>query len=341
MGSVLRSTSILPAVKRKYPSSHITWVTQKAAAALLQENPFVDRVLSTELDDVLALSTLSFDIALNLDKSLKSVGILRKTDFDILYGFTADANGAIVPATAAAEELWHIGLDDERKFFINQKAETQLLVEALELGSFARDGYVLRLNAEEKRQSTERKMQWAPGGEMIVGINTGCSGVLPHKMLSIGNHRALLQLLREIPDIRLVLLGGGETDAIRNQRIGYGLPVVQSNCQGGLRDGLVSVAACDVVISGDSLGMHMAIALRKWVVAWFGPTCAQEIDLYDWGVKVASHASCSPCWKRHCTKNPMCYDLVDLRQIVDGVRKGLDSMRTSLPPPAASITMSR
>ena len=43
--------------------------------------------------------------------------------------------------------------------------------------------------------------------------------------------------------------------------------------------------ACDIVVSGDSLGMHMAIGLKKWVVAWFGPTCHQEIDLYDRGAK--------------------------------------------------------
>ena len=34
--------------------------------------------------------------------------------------------------------------------------------------------------------------------------------------------------------------------------------------------------------------MHMAIALRKHAVAWFGPTSAPEIDLYNRGVKLVS-----------------------------------------------------
>ena len=50
---------------------------------------------------------------------------------------------------------------------------------------------------------------------------------------------------------------------------------------------------CDVVISGDSLGMHMAIALSKHVVAWFGPTSPQEIDLYDRGVKLLADRLCT------------------------------------------------
>ena len=43
----------------------------------------------------------------------------------------------------------------------------------------------------------------------------------------------------------------------------------------------VTVAACDMVVSGDTLGMHMAIARGKFVVAWFGLSCAQEIDLFE------------------------------------------------------------
>ena len=76
---------------------------------------------------------------------------------------------------------------------------------------------------------------------------------------------------------------------------------------------MMSVAACDMVISGDSLGLHMGIAMKKWCVAWFGPTCDQEIELYDRGVKVLANAPCSPCWKRVCDRKPMCYDLVDLQ----------------------------
>ena len=41
----------------------------------------------------------------------------------------------------------------------------------------------------------------------------------------------------------------------------------------------------DVVVCSDTLGMHLAIALKKKIVVLFGPTCPQEIDLYGRGVK--------------------------------------------------------
>lgn len=334
LGAVLRSTSLLAAVRRKYPDAHVTWVTQKPADELLRHNPFIDRVLTTERDDLLALSALHFDVGLCVDKSLKASGVLARTRVDRVFGFVCDArSGAILPASPAAQELWELGLDDHRKFFVNQKPETRLTREALELPAAPRltgeaercDEYVVALNESEKRLAAERRRAWMGGARVLVGLNTGCSQTIPYKKLSIEGHRALIRALFHLPGVRVVLLGGRE-DEQRNQRIAHGLDVVRTPTQGGLRDGLVSVQACDIVVTGDSLGMHMAIATKKWVVAWFGPTCAAEIELYGRGVKIMSRAGCSPCWKRCCTNETMCYDLVATSDLVAGVMAGLDHL---------------
>ncbi|HVK60993.1 MAG TPA: glycosyltransferase family 9 protein [Bdellovibrionales bacterium] len=317
----MRSTALLPAIRRKFPNSHITWVTQKPADLLLKNNPLIDRVLTSSTDDLLQLSVLEFDIALVVDKGLKSAGVLKTTTVDMIYGFTVDSRtGAVLPATAAAEELWHIGLSDQKKFYENKKSEIQLAHEALELGPWLRDEYVLELTTDEKKESARRKRAWSPRGDLIVGLNTGCAAVIPYKKLTAETHRILAQRLLAL-GYKVVLLGGKE-DTTANERIAHGLEVVQSPTEHGLRDGMVSMNACDIVVSGDSLGMHMAIALKKWTVAWFGPTCAHEIELYDRGVHVLTAAPCSPCWKRSCNKNPMCYDQVSIDELIEGVRAG-------------------
>ncbi|MGE3975534.1 MAG: glycosyltransferase family 9 protein [Bdellovibrionales bacterium] len=321
----MRSTSLLSAIKRKYPSSHITWVTDKPAHHFFQNQTKVDRILTSTPEDLLVLSILEFDVAFCIDKSLKAAGILAQTQYDILYGYKADPTGAIVPATAAAEEYWQLGLDNHKKFYVNQKPETQLICEALEL-TYQRDPYDLVLSAAEQERSKQRRERWLGNSKAIVGINTGCSPVIKYKKMSVLGHRQLLSELMTISNISIVLLGGGEEDEHRNREIGYGFPVHQSPTLEGVRDGLVSVVACDVVITGDSLGMHMAIALKKWTVAWFGPTCAQEIDLYDRGEKVITTAPCNPCWKRSCQKKPMCYDLVPLPQMMESTLRGLEEI---------------
>jgi len=60
------------------------------------------------------------------------------------------------------------------------------------------------------------------------------------------------------------------------------------------------ISGCDTIITTDSLGMHLAIALKKRVIALFGNTSSEEIDLYGRGVKITEKLPCSPCYKKTC-----------------------------------------
>jgi heptosyltransferase-2 len=342
LGAVLRSTSLLAAIHRKYPGAHVTWVTKAPAQHLLQGLPQIDRILTLSADDLLKLRALEFDVALMIDKSLPACGVLAHTKARKVYGFVADRAGAIVPANFAAEELWELGLSDHKKFFVNQKSEQHLVHEALALGPYTRDEYQIALTLSERELARSRRGQWQAGRRPIIGINTGCSPALPHKKLSVDGHRRLIQEIRShegLKDCRIVLLGGPE-DTERNALIGNGLAVIQSPTEKGLRDGLASVEACDLVFTGDSLGMHMAIGLHKWVVAWFGPSCAQEIELYGRGEKILTKAPCSPCWKRVCEKPVMCYDQIDFSQAVVATAKGLNWLTSSSKPHSLATSFS-
>ena len=301
----------------------------------------IDRVMTTTADDMLQLSALEFDLAYVIDKGQKAAGVLKATKADMVYGFVVDARtGAVLPATDSARELWEIGLSDRKKFYENTKPETRLAHEALDLGPWLRDEYHVRLTSAERVEAGRRRIEWAGSRPFVVGINTGCSGIIQAKKLTVEAQREIVRRLSKLGGFRVVLLGGKE-DSLRNERIGAGLDVVQTPTDQGLRDGIISVAACDIVVSGDSLGLHLAIALQKWTVAWFGPTCAHEIDLYDRGVRVLTGASCSPCWKRNCDKSPMCYDLVSIDEIVTGVEAGARRIlaeRDSCPlPPTIAL----
>jgi len=341
MGAVVRSTSLLAAMKRKYPSSHITWVTEKPMHLLLADHPRIDRVLTTSNEDQLALRALEFDMAFVIDKSLTASGLLRLTKADLVYGFQADpATGAILPATAAAEELWQLGLSDHQKFFVNQKPETQLLVEALELGPHHRDEYDLPLAYRDREVTQRRQVNWRMQSDQpLIGFNTGCGPLMPAKKWTVEFHRLVLKHLLGLGYVNLVLLGGPE-DEERNRAIAQDLPVIQSPTRNGVRDGMQSIAACDIVVTGDSFGMHLAIAMRKFVIAWFGPSCAHEIDLFERGVALKAAVPCSPCWKRHCAKTQMCYDQVSVIEIELALEKGRDwwtQNSPQMPSPQAPL----
>lgn len=332
LGAVVRATSLLAAIKRKFPSSHLTWITDAPAHHLLRNHPRIDRVFTTSQEDCLQLRALEFDISFVIDKSLKAAGLQQLAKAEYTYGFKVDSRtGAILPATEAATELWELGLNDHRKFFVNKKPETQLLNEALELGPSQRDEYDLPLTGAEQAQAVARRQAWIKNAEQpLIGLNTGCSHVIAAKKWTVEYQRRVITALSNYGYSNIVLLGGPE-DTSRNAQIAKDLPVSSSSTDQGLRDGLISVEACDVVVTGDSLGMHLAIARKKYVIAWFGPTCAHEIDLYDRGEFLLSRAQtkdtseeppCGPCWKRSCDKPLMCYDRIAINDVLLAVQKG-------------------
>ena len=125
-----------------------------------------------------------------------------------------------------------------------------------------------------------------------------------------------------------MLLGGPE-DKVRNAEIARrcATAVLDTPCDEGLRRGIQYLELADVVVTGDSLGMHLAIGLGKHVVAWFGLTCEQEIDLFDRGEVVVSKATCRPCWKRSCEQPVKCCDLVDPEELLEATERMITAVR--------------
>lgn len=330
LGAVVRSTSLLQAIHRKYPQCHLTWITEKPADKILQNHPLIDKVSTVERSDLSEIKYFNYQAVFVIDKSTKAVSIASELKYVEYYGFKMDSlSGAIIPANDHAYELWELGLNNQKKFYHNKKSEVQLQIEALDLNYQKLPEYDLPLMSIEANLLKIRKSEFKIDlRQPTIGINTGCADTIPYKKWTVEYHRKVITELLAKGFKNIVLLGGPE-DIERNQKIAQGLPVILSPMDQGLRDGLVSVAACDIVITGDSLGMHMAISQKKFVVAWFGPTVSQEIELYGRGVKLNSPLSCSPCWKRICTKTEMCYDQIDLSQVIRAVKMGVEKWKST------------
>jgi len=318
MGNVLVTTSLLPALKRKYPRSHVSWITLKNAAPLLQHNPYLDRVYVWEPEGWLILQQMQFDLVLNVDKSQRSGAFAMGLKAKEKLGFGLNKDGVIVPLNKEAHENYILGLDDHLKFRVNQKTVPQLQCEQFKL-KYRRDPYqVFLTDAEKAFCKSYREMCGVDVGELVVGLNTGCSELYPNKKMTIEQHVQLINRLAGTPGIRLALVGGPE-DTLRNAEImrQVGDVVVNTPTTEGLRKGLCYVNICDLVITGDSFGMHAAIGLGKHIIVWFGVSCWTEIDLFDNGVKLIPEGlACSPCWKRECPYNLECIEMIDLDAIV-------------------------
>jgi ADP-heptose:LPS heptosyltransferase len=319
MGNIIATTNILPAIKRKYPKSTITWITEKRTASLLQHNPLVDRIFTWEPENWLILQHMTFDVVMNVDKSRRAASLAMSVRAKTRLGFGMNADGQIVPFTKDAYASYRMGLDDDLKFHQNRKTVSELQCEQFRL-KYRRDEYVLPLSEEEHAFCREYALEhgFAGGSEVVVGFNTGCSELYPNKKMTIEQHVTLIERLAATPGLRLVLVGGPE-DTVRNAEIARraGRRVLSTPTTEGLRRGLCYENLCDVVITGDSFGMHAAIGLRKHVIVWFGVSCPAEIDLFERGAKLVPEGlACSPCWKRTCPYKLECIQMIDLDRIV-------------------------
>ena len=329
MGDVLRTTALLPKIRRKYPKAFITWITLPSSAALLKGNPLVHQILYWSPEALEGLRVREFDILLNVDKAPESAGLAMSVTATDKRGFGLSRFGNIAPLNPEAEYMYYLGLDDEEKFYKNQKTELELLAEALGF-EYQPDEYILQLDPDEKAMALRFREAIAINpDEITIGFNTGCSALYPYKKLPVPYQAIIANRIRnEIPGAQILLLGGRE-DTERNQEIQRltEAPITQTPTAQGLRKGFIYENACDLVISGDSLGMHIAIGLRKEVVAWFGLSCPQEIELFARGTKIIAKVDCGPCWRKGCSNQPKCYDSVDPDEVIDAVKDGVERVR--------------
>ncbi len=210
-------------------------------------------------------------------------------------------------------------LNDNLKFKENRKNEQELLCEAVGL-EYKRDEYILNLKPDEKdfieRYKREQSIK---DNQVVIGFNTGCSNLYPYKKLPFDAQFLLLKKLYKVfPHEKIALLGGRE-DTENNNALKKRLQnkVISTPTESGLRKGILFVDLCNIVITGDTLGLHMAIALKKHVVTWFTISCAEEIDLYDRGTKILADVECRPCWKKECSHEIKCFEKVDLDKVCE------------------------
>ena len=332
MGDVVRTTALLAPLHRELPGAHVTWITLPRAVPLLDGVDGLDRVLPLAPWTGPLLRKLSFDLVIGVDKSLQGGALTMAARAAERRGFGLDEHGAIVPLDHNASYLYRLGQDDCEKFVVNRKPETQLLCEAVGW-RWERDPYRIALSSAESRAAREWRLDHGVAdGQVLVGFNTGSSDQFPYKRLTDHDSAQLVRLLQERCEGAPIALLGGPEDGRRNReivRLCGERPPLSTPTGEGLRRGLTMVGACDVVVTGDSLGLHMAIGLGKPVVAWFGPSCHQEIDLYGRGAWVLSDVDCRPCMRPTCECSPECFRRVPLEamaaetaRMIAGLRRG-------------------
>ena len=323
IGDVLRTTPILSGLRRKYPRTFVTWITKREAAGLLINNNYIDRLLVYDLPDIERLKVETFDILICLDKETEAVVLANQVKAKQKMGFGLDARtGNVIPFNKESRYAWELGLSDELKFRQNKKSYPQIIFEMAKL-DYKNDEYILNISESDKKYAQNLLDKIGLGlNNSIIGLNTGAGTRFANKAWTEEGFVELIHSIRDITDMKIILLGG-QHELQRNARIvsGVGNLIYDAGCYHSIGQFAAIIDACSLVVSADTIALHIAIALKKMVVALFGSTCDQEIDLYNRGVKIVSAIDCRPCYKRQCEKEINCMNLIRPKDVFAAIQK--------------------
>jgi len=328
MGDVLRTTSILPALAKHYEKPHITWVTRKESMDLLWNNPFVDSLVEYGADSVIRLQVETFDLVINPEASKESAALVSIAQGKVKKGLGLSREGSIFPFNPEAEEIFHMGLLDDMKKR-NRKTYEQLICQLSGL-PYERIPPILCLTDDEiqftERFREEKKIQ---RNKTVVGINTGGGTRWLLKRWTVEGFMKVIERLSREKDVQILLMGGPiEAEINRDILARFGQQVIDTGCLNPVRRFSTLVNLCDILVTGDSLALHIGLALRKRMVVLLGPTSEAEVDLYELGKKITAEMDCLCCYRQTCDKHPNCMESISVDTVFQAIKEQIGFLGT-------------
>jgi len=280
LGDVLRTTPILWAVKEKYPDAHITWLVTANAEPLLQDNKLIDRILVWDEFVPFQLMREKFDILINLEKIAGVCALADMIDAWTKYGFRFESVSGLYHG-------YEKGLDF-MSYIANKKSDIikgcwqQVLIEMM--------------GATWKGQPYILGYQPKTAVQYDIGFNYEVGAKWPIKGMSLELWKVLEKRFLEL-----------------------GYTVSWQEGKANLYEYMDWINSCRLLISNDSLGMHLGFGLNKKVICLFGPTDLSEVYLYGDAVAITSLQVCPqmPCLSSKCSTGLECMKHIDISKIID------------------------
>ena len=332
LGDVVRTTSLLPGLKRLDPSMELTWITDPGAVPLVKHHPDVSVVRTPgEPGD---WREIAYDWVISLDDSSLACELASELRSSRLSGAYRSVEGAL-SYSPDVEEWFGMGLlrpaeeggieAANRLKQLNTRTFGEMAFEGLELpGPVERPTVIVPAAA---RAEAARLVAGLVGGQRgpVIGLNTGAGSRWKYKSWGEDQTAALAQRLHD--ELRAtVLVTGGAEETARNARIVAAARRPRVLAAPVVPDLLVFTAllgGCSLVVTSDSLAMHLALSQAVRTIVFFGPTSDAEIDVFGLGEKVVTPLACRRCYLRDCEVRPHCMQSIGVERLFEASKRWL------------------
>lgn len=312
MGDVLRTTALIPDIRAAHPQGEITWMTLSESLPILRFVDGVDRIVDAK-DAAVFLAARQFDVLYNFDNDDEAVALAAAARARQKRGFRIGSSGHCEGVHEGGDpRLFELGLWDDLKRRNTTSYLTMLAATAGVQYGGARPHLRLPGRAEESGDPAAARR--------CIGINTDAGTRWLRKQWNLPYvEQAVDAFVSKGYD---VVLFGGEPLLPFNQMLArrFDSRVRAANTAGDFEALCREIASVDVLVTGDTLAMHVAWALGVPLVTLFGPTSAAEIDIGPQDVKLfAGDLDCLGCYLHTCEVTPHCMDRLTPELVVGAV----------------------
>jgi len=288
VGEISRKTSLGDVLRSTvllplFKDARVTWLVEEKAYALLKGNKLITRILPYDLTTVLQLKGERFDTIINLEKVAGICALSDSLNAWRRFGFRFDPDASTAKAYAGSQHAPEICTSPKDKI-----AHPEYWEEVL----FSMVG--------EKWQGEIPTLGYKPRSKVKfdIGFNHNVGDKWPLKAWPAEYWK--------------------ELEAI----IGDKYTITWQEGLGSLDQYIEWINSVQVLVTNDSLGLHIAHALGKKIVALFGPTKSGEIYIKD-GEKLLPRGEykCMPCLSTKCVQKKACMYEITPKMVYSSMKK--------------------
>lgn len=303
LGDILHTLPFAAALRKRYPQAKISWLVHPQFAGFVPDKPVIDEVLYF---DKVKFNKLGLSDKIKYFFSMRSM--LHSKHFDLVI----DMQGLFKSAVLAA-----ISGCSNRIGYCEMREGSGLISKAI-CGSHSKDHVIERyldvaryLGAdvqevefpmpdltEESRSIREKLAAQNVTGDYVVFVP---GARWQTKEWPVEYYARLAAMITA--EGTAVVLAGGPDDMDKGSRIKELCPAAADlTGQTSLRELAALIKGCAVYISADTGPLHFAAALKKPLIAMYGPTKADRTGPYgsDKASVLLSPADCAGCLKKSC-----------------------------------------
>lgn len=298
---------MLRLLKLHQPRSEIFWWLESSLVPLLADDPDVTGIFSFQ--------RRSWSAPSNWLQLVDCVRRMRRERFDLAIDLQGLARSGLFTWLSNAETS--VGLDNPREGAREgARMYYDVLTPRSAPGTHAVDRYLAVL--PQLRVPVHQNFQWLPERPRVAALvrekwnadSARWIALLPgarwdNKRWPVENFTEVVRRISATDrDVRFVILGGGADRAL-GKTVAEGNPTrcLDLTGQTSLVEMIEWLRLSRVVLTNDTGPMHIAAALRKPVVALFGPTDPSATGPYGQQKQVLRtlNLPCAPCMKSRCT----------------------------------------